>query len=138
MTVFDITTGQALDAESEMGALVTHVGAISTANYRRMIRDAVRAQKRRTAADGYATGSVPLGHKLEGERKAKRITIDPKGARLVREIVSLYARGMTPVQIARSLNARGIVSPKAKNGAAAGSRTRSGSCSSATCIAVAW
>jgi site-specific DNA recombinase len=116
VTVWDASTAQALDADSEMGALVTHVGAISTAAFRKMIGKTVRAQKAKAARDGYVTGTLPLGYRAEGEHKAKRIVVVPREAALVRRIFAWYASGWTIAKITSHLNSHGVTSPKAHKG----------------------
>lgn len=114
VTVWDTSTGAAVDVETEMGALVTHVTAISSASVRKATSRAVRATKQKQAREGYASGPIPMGYRTEGERKAKRIVVDPKPAALVRKIFGWYAQGWTIARITKYLNARGTPNPNPK------------------------
>lgn len=53
----------------------------------------------------YCGGSIPLGYKLDEE---KRFVIDPQTAPIVKMIFEMYARGQTITEISAYLNGQGI------------------------------
>lgn len=79
---------------------------------------AMRAGKLRAAKEGrWAGGSVPFGLQLETVRlpgrvkPVKRLVIDEETAWVIRELFALYLAGNSQDEIARQLNARGVVHP---------------------------
>lgn len=65
----------------------------------------IRRGQRENALEGkFVGGTVPLGYKLDTE---KRYTIDEKNAPIVREIFERYVAGESIVNICKDLNARG-------------------------------
>ncbi len=85
------------------------------------LSDNIKLVLKAKRAKGEYTGGLALyGYKKDPERKGHLI-IDPVAAEVVREIFSLYAKGMGKTAIARELNNRGIPNPtqyKLQNGIA--------------------
>ena len=70
------------------------------------------------ARAGYATGNTPYGFRTRPEHRAggivgHRISIHHEQAEIVRRIFAMYRDGQSMAGIARTLNAEGILSPRA-------------------------
>ena len=72
----------------------------------------IRRGQRENALEGkFIGGSIPLGYKLDHE---KRFVLDPEKAPLVREIFERYVAGESCVTICDDLNARGFTTSMGK------------------------
>jgi DNA invertase Pin-like site-specific DNA recombinase len=72
----------------------------------------LRGGMRRVVEDGRYLGSRrPYGFDLEGERKQRRLVLNPVEAGVIEWMAGLYEHGAGDVEVAARLNERGIPSP---------------------------
>ena len=72
----------------------------------------IRRGQRENALDGkFIGGTIPLGYKLDAE---KRYILDPDSAPIVREIFERYVAGESVTDICNDLNARGYLTARKK------------------------
>ena len=88
--------------------------------FREKIRKHTRRAMRENAAAGLVVGCPPLGYRSVGEKGRKRLVIYEPEAVVVREIFARFATGEGYRSIAKALNVKGLLKPRAQQGRADG------------------
>ncbi len=121
VTVWDYSTGQAIDLDSLEGEMSTFMKARFAQQFRDQVRKHTREAMRRKAEQGYVTGGRVFGYdnvrigKGQTERR-----INAGEAAVVRDIYTRAAAGEGHRTIAGSLNQAGVPSPRAQQGRPSG------------------
>jgi site-specific DNA recombinase len=117
VTIWDYSTGQAVDLDTFEGELTTFLKARFAQQYRDQVRKHTRDAMRQKAEAGYATGNRIFGY--DNVRVAKGQTtrvINEIEAVVVRSIYERFAAGEGLRTIALALNRAGALSPRAQQG----------------------
>ena len=92
--------------------LMMPVTNIANALYAQDISKKISSAKREQMGKGIPVGIVPYGYRVErGVDGTRRMVIDEEAAEVVREVFRRYLNGEKKMEIAYSLNDRGIPSP---------------------------
>lgn len=117
VTIWDYSTGQAVDLDSFEGEMMTFMKARFAQQYRDQVRKHTRDAMRQKAEQGYVTGGKVFGY--DNLRLAKgqttRVPNDAE-ASVVRDIYIRFAAGEGLRTIALALNRAGAPSPRAQQG----------------------
>jgi len=117
VTIWDYSTGQAVDLDTFEGEIMTFMKARFAQQYRDQVRKHTRDAMRRKAEQGYVTGGKVFGY--DNVRVAKgQTTREPNEAEaaVVRDIYTRFATGEGLRTIALALNRQGALSPRAQQG----------------------
>lgn len=103
---------------SPSGELSWTVMGAAAAAQRKETGRKVSASKRYAASHGQMVGAVPAGYRWEGSGRERRLVPDDEVAPIVRRVFAEYATGRHSTKdLARRLNAEGVVLPSFKTGA---------------------
>ncbi len=120
VTIWDYSTGLAVDLDSFEGEMMTFMKARFAQQYRDQVRKHTRDAMRRKAEQGYVTGGKTFGYDNVGDHGQREWRINEAEAVVVREIYERTAAGDGARSIAEALNARGVAQPRAQQGRACG------------------
>ncbi|HXG69760.1 MAG TPA: recombinase family protein [Gemmatimonadaceae bacterium] len=117
VTVWDFSTGKAVDLDTFAGRITTTLHAEFAQQYREDIRKKTREAMHYKAAQGYVTGSKVFGYDNVriGKGHVER-RINDGEATVVRDIYERFAEGSGARSIAGALNRAGVPSPRAQQG----------------------
>ncbi len=117
VTIWDYSTGQAVDLDSFEGEMMTFMKARFAQQYRDQVRKHTRDAMRRKAEQGYVTGCKVFGYDnlRIGTGHVERKINDAEAA-VVRDIYDRFAAGAGARAIADTLNRKGVPSPRAQQG----------------------
>ncbi len=105
-------------SEGEIGTLHIGMGGTMSALFLEQLGEKVRRGQRGVVAGGRIPGGISYGYRKvqefgpDGEPVRGLREIDESQATVIRRIFSEYAEGMSPLKIARQLNAEGVPSPR--------------------------
>ena len=121
VTVWDYSTGSAIDLDSSEGRIVTGLRAEFAQQYREKVRKHTRDALRSKASQGLVAGGRVFGYTnvRVGKGEVRRVVNEAEAA-VVRDIYEQFAAGDGAYSIADSLNKRGIPCPRAQNGRPSG------------------
>ena len=117
VTIWDYSTGHAVDLDSFEGEMMTFMRARFAQQYRDQVRKHTRDAMRQKAEQGYVTGGKVFGY--DNVRVAKGQTtrvISEAEAAVVRDIYARFANGQGLRSIALVLNSSRAPSPRAQQG----------------------
>ena len=115
VTIWDYSTGHAVDLDSFEGEMMTFMKARFAQQYRDQVRKHTRDAMRQKAEQGYVTGGKVFGY--DNVRVAKGQTtrvLNEAEAAIVRNIYERFAAGEGVRTIAAALSAESIVTARAK------------------------
>ena len=117
VTIWDYSTGQAVDLDSFEGEMMTFMKARFAQQYRDQVRKHTRAAMRQKAEAGLVTGGRIFGYDNVKIAKGQTTrTINEAEAGVVRSIYERFANGDGLRTIALALNASAAPSPRAQQG----------------------
>lgn len=116
VTIWDYSTGQAVDLDSFEGEMMTFMKARFAQQYRDQVRKHTRDAMRQKAEAGYVTGCKVFGYDNEGPKGQKDRRINEAEAAVVRDIYTRFAAKAGLRTIALALNRAGALSPRAQQG----------------------
>jgi DNA invertase Pin-like site-specific DNA recombinase len=121
VSIWDYSTGQALDLDSFEGETMTFMKARFAQQYRDQVRKHTATTMRRKAEQGLVTGGKVFGYKNERVAKGQsvRVILEEEAA-VVRDIYQRAAAGEGSRTIAEALNRMGAPSPRAQQGRPSG------------------
>ncbi len=117
VSIWDYSTGQAVDLDSFEGEMMTFMKARFAQQYRDQVRKHTTAAMRQKAEAGYVTGGKVFGyHNVRlGKGQTTRVPNEAEAA-IVRDIYTRFADGEGLRTIALALNSSGAPSPRAQQG----------------------
>jgi site-specific DNA recombinase len=117
ISIWDYSTGQALDLNSFEGETMTFMKARFAQQYRDQVRKHTRDSHRRKAQQGLVTGGKVFGYDNHRVTKGQTIRVQNEAeAAVVRDIYTRAAAGEGAWTIAEALNRTGAPSPRAQQG----------------------
>ena len=121
ISIWDYSTGQALDLNSFEGETMTFMKARFAQQYRDQVRKHTRDSHRRKAEQGLVCGGRVFGYDNVRQTKGETIrVINDAEADVVRRIYTDFAAGDGAFTIATTLNSIGAPSPRAQLGRPSG------------------
>jgi site-specific DNA recombinase len=117
VSIWDYSTGQAVDLDSFEGEMMTFMKARFAQQYRDQVRKHTRDAMRQKAEAGYVTGGKVFGYDnvRMGKGQTTRVPQEAEAA-VVRDIYERFAAGAGLRTIALALNRAGALSPRAQQG----------------------
>ena len=100
-----------IDTSVEGTTVMRQMTGVMDENYLAKLSVNVKAGLRAKRKNGEHTGGLALYGYLKDPKQKGHLIIDPVAAEIVREVFSLYNKGMGKTAIARELNNRGIPNP---------------------------
>lgn len=117
VTIWDYSTGQAVDLDSFEGEMMTFMKARFAQQYRDQVRKHTRDAMREKAAQGFVTGGKVFGYdNLRIAKGHAELRINDAEAAVVRDIYTRFASGDGARSIAGMLNRAGALSPRSQQG----------------------
>jgi site-specific DNA recombinase len=117
VTIWDYSTGQAVDLDSFEGEMMTFMKARFAQQYRDQVRKHTRDAMRQKAEQGWVTGGKVFGYdnRLIAKGQTTRVPNDAEAA-IVRDIYTRCAAGEGARTIALALNRAHALSPRSQRG----------------------
>lgn len=120
ITIWDFSTGQAVDLKSFGGRITTTLKTEFAQEAREERRKHTIAAMRHIAERGCVTGGRTFGYDNVGGKGQRQWIVNEAEAAVVREIYARYAAGESHRAIAGVLNGLGVPQPRAQQGRACG------------------
>ena len=120
VTIWDYSTGLAVDLDSFEGEMMAFMKTRFAQQYRDQVRKHTGKAMREKAKEGYVTGCNTFGYDITGAKSYKQWSINDAQAAVVRDIYTRYAAGDSHRSIAGILNAAKVPQPRAQQGRACG------------------
>src|SRR5688572_9754300 len=114
VTIWDYSTGQAVDLDSFEGEMMTFMKARFAQQFRDQISKHTTSSHRRLAEGGYVTGGKIFGYDNVGPKSQRVRVPNEVEAAVVRDIYERFANGQGLRTIAGALNRAGAPKPRAQ------------------------